>query len=56
MDAAIASAKLETRRYAKRQMTWFRRERDLAWFQGFGDCPEMQEQVSEFVQQTLRLS
>ena len=56
LDAAIASAKLETRRYAKRQMTWFRRERDIAWFQGFGDRPEVKKQVSEFVQETLRLS
>jgi tRNA dimethylallyltransferase len=56
LDAAIASAKLETRRYAKRQLTWFRRERDVAWFEGFGDCPEVRKQVSEFVQKTLRLS
>jgi tRNA dimethylallyltransferase len=56
LEAAMASAKQETRRYAKRQMTWFRRERDIKWFLGFGDRPEVQEQVSEFVQQALRLS
>jgi tRNA dimethylallyltransferase len=34
---AIAQA---TRRYAKRQLTWFRRESDIQWFAGFGDEPE----------------
>ena len=26
-----------TRRYAKRQLTWFRREQGVRWFSGFGD-------------------
>lgn len=47
LDAAIASAQLETRRYAKRQMTWFRREQNVTWFHGFGDCPDIQKQVFE---------
>jgi tRNA dimethylallyltransferase len=34
---AIAQA---TRRYAKRQLTWFRRESNIHWFAGFGDEPE----------------
>ncbi|MEX2299685.1 MAG: tRNA (adenosine(37)-N6)-dimethylallyltransferase MiaA [Bryobacterales bacterium] len=34
-----------TRRYAKRQMTWFRREPGVEWFRGFGDEPELQRQV-----------
>ena len=29
-----------TRRYAKRQLTWFRREREVHWLAGFGDQPE----------------
>lgn len=49
LETAIASAQMETRRYAKRQMTWFRRERDVTWFQGFGDCPDVQRLVLEFV-------
>lgn len=36
--AAIAQA---TRRYAKRQLTWFRKEPDVHWFAGFGDDPEI---------------
>jgi tRNA dimethylallyltransferase len=30
-----------TRRYAKRQLTWFRREPEVAWLAGFGDNPEI---------------
>jgi tRNA dimethylallyltransferase len=33
------------RHYAKRQMTWFRREPNVEWFSGFGDEPRVQEQV-----------
>jgi tRNA dimethylallyltransferase len=54
LEAATASAQMETRRYSKRQMTWFRRERDVTWFAGFGDDPKLQEQVSEFVQRTCK--
>jgi tRNA dimethylallyltransferase len=35
-DEALAAAQLATRQYAKRQMTWFRREKDVVWMQGFG--------------------
>ena len=28
---ALAAAQLATRQYAKRQMTWFRREKDVVW-------------------------
>ena len=31
-----------TRRYAKRQLTWFRREQGVRWFSGFGDEPTVQ--------------
>ena len=33
------------RNYAKRQMTWFRREPEVTWFHGFGEDPEIQRQV-----------
>jgi len=36
-DQALAAAQLATRQYAKRQMTWFRREKDVVWLDGFGD-------------------
>jgi tRNA dimethylallyltransferase len=41
-DAIAASAQAH-RNYAKRQMTWFRREIGVEWMVGFGDEPEVQE-------------
>jgi tRNA dimethylallyltransferase len=34
---AVFYAQRNTRRYAKRQMTWFRQERGLEWIKGFGN-------------------
>ena len=31
LDEAVATIKLETRHFAKRQLTWFRREREVIW-------------------------
>jgi tRNA dimethylallyltransferase len=56
LDDAIESAQMETRRYAKRQMTWFRREPSVTWFPGFGDCPGVQKQVLEFAKRSFQLS
>ena len=43
----------DTRRYAKRQLTWFRRQADVKWFNGPGDNSDIKESVREFVQQLL---
>jgi tRNA dimethylallyltransferase len=40
---AVFYAQRNTRNYAKRQITWFRRERDLVWLKNFGDAPESRE-------------
>jgi tRNA dimethylallyltransferase len=45
--AAIRSAQAATRHYAKRQLTWFRREADITWFEGFGDDPHVQRRIME---------
>jgi tRNA dimethylallyltransferase len=50
---ALFHARRETRRYAKRQMTWFRQERDLESFPGFGDDPRISELVAERVNRFL---
>jgi tRNA dimethylallyltransferase len=34
-----------TRHYAKRQLTWFRREQGVRWFSGFGDEPTVQAEA-----------
>lgn len=41
---AIARIKVNTRRYAKRQMTWWRREADVAWF-----FPRDVESIFEYI-------
>lgn len=38
-----------TRRYAKRQLTWFRKETGVHWFPGFGDDPKVQADISALV-------
>lgn len=40
--AALADTQQQTRRYAKRQLTWFRREPGLSPFAGFGDDAAVQ--------------
>lgn len=50
-EEAIESTRQETRRYAKRQMTWFRREHDVCWLKGFGDEPWVQEQALSLVRE-----
>ena len=48
-ESAIAAAQQAHRNYAKRQMTWFRREPDVHWLRGFGDEPEIQMQALTLV-------
>jgi tRNA dimethylallyltransferase len=36
-ETALQAAQQAHRNYAKRQMTWFRREPDVIWISGFGD-------------------
>lgn len=44
-EQAIASAQQETRQYAKRQLTWFRKEQSLRWISGFGDDARVQHRT-----------
>jgi tRNA dimethylallyltransferase len=37
LEQAIAETSQGHRNYAKRQLTWFRREPDVCWLSGFGD-------------------
>jgi tRNA dimethylallyltransferase len=45
LPEAILQTQVATRRYAKRQMTWFRQEAGIISFGGFGDDPRVQSQV-----------
>jgi len=49
-DEAIAAAQQAHRNYAKRQMTWFRREPEVQWLEGFGDDETIQNRAAEAVQ------
>jgi len=42
---ALQAAQQAHRNYAKRQMTWFRREPDVIWFSGFGDDVKIQSEA-----------
>ena len=41
-EQALQAAQQAHRNYAKRQMTWFRREPEVTWMKGFGDDPDIQ--------------
>jgi len=45
LESAKEAIQQATRRYAKRQMTWFRREREVQWLKGFGDDAEVQAEA-----------
>jgi tRNA dimethylallyltransferase len=41
MEAALEKIQQATRQFAKRQLTWFRKEPSVQWLTGFGDDPEI---------------
>jgi tRNA dimethylallyltransferase len=49
LEEARAAVQQATRRYAKRQLTWFRKERDVHWIEGFGDDPQVQGDAAEWL-------
>jgi len=48
-ESAIAAAQQAHRNYAKRQMTWFRREPDVVWLAGFGTDEQVQRAAIDSV-------
>jgi tRNA dimethylallyltransferase len=53
-EAAVDAVQQAHRNYAKRQMTWFRREPDVTWIQAFGDQAAVIAQVVASVQNNLQ--
>jgi tRNA dimethylallyltransferase len=51
---AIAATQQGHRHYAKRQTTWFRREPDVYWLNGFGDNAAIAEEAVQQVEKQLR--
>ena len=37
-EEMIEIIKMETRRYAKRQLTWFRKNKEITWIDGLNDA------------------
>jgi tRNA dimethylallyltransferase len=52
-EAATAAAQQGHRNYAKRQLTWFRRELGVVWIESFGDEAETLREAAELVRQML---
>jgi len=50
LDTAIKEIQQATRQFAKRQITWFRKEKDVDWLAGFGDEPHVQSAALAIVQ------
>lgn len=49
LESAIEQSKLDVRHYAKRQLTWFRREAGVEWIEGFGDEARVQEEAASML-------
>jgi tRNA dimethylallyltransferase len=53
LEAAQAAIQQGTRQYAKRQITWFRRELDVNWLPGFGDDAQTMSAARSLVEPRL---
>lgn len=50
LESAIEQTKQDVRNYAKRQLTWFRRETNTVWLDGFGNEPETLEKLLQTIE------
>jgi tRNA dimethylallyltransferase len=48
LEGAVDKIKQNTRRYAKRQLTWFRRDREITWFH-----PSEKEKIITFIEERI---
>ena len=53
LDQAIEETIVATRQYAKRQLTWFRRESGLVWISDFGDSPDARVVAARLINEHL---
>ena len=54
LQAAVDATRQATRNYAKRQLTWFRKEENVIWFPGFGDEARLGSDVEACVADFIR--
>lgn len=50
LEEAVDLIKRNTRKYARKQLTWFRRDQEIKWFE-----PEQIQQIIEFIDQKMAL-
>jgi len=50
---AVTETQLRSRQYAKRQLTWFRREAGMTWIHGFGGDPQTRQRAIEMTRAFL---
>ncbi|MBN2320765.1 MAG: tRNA (adenosine(37)-N6)-dimethylallyltransferase MiaA [Acidobacteria bacterium] len=53
LDDAIEDTKMESRRYAKRQVTWFRRDPDIHWIEDEGESEKLAAEAEAMVERFL---
>ena len=55
LDEALEELKKQTRRYAKRQLTWFMRDKEIQWFDidTYSDTQRLDEDVFEYLGKIL---
>lgn len=56
LASALEDCQLKTRQYAKRQLTWFRKEANVRWLAGFGDDEMIQDEAIAFIRNTRMFS
>jgi tRNA dimethylallyltransferase len=49
LETTVSAVQQAHRNYAKRQMTWFRREPQVNWISGFGDDEEVQRRAADLI-------
>jgi tRNA dimethylallyltransferase len=53
LEEAREAIQIATRHYAKRQLTWFRKDPQIRWFNGAGDEPTVQQQARSWLAEQL---
>jgi tRNA dimethylallyltransferase len=48
LDEAVYDLKQSTRRYAKQQLTWFRKDKSIIWLESSGDFVTIRQLIAEF--------
>lgn len=54
LGGALADTQMESRRYAKRQLTWFRSDTQMCWLNGFGNDAAIEQEAIRLVNEHVR--